>query len=148
MRSEKLRLLPAHLRDIAKATFDEIDDGTKMDWRAATTTLKAHFSSDYFLDIAKEKFTDMKMLVEKSQWCSLTGLKKHSRSLLWSPIGRPPIISAEYGFRQRITGQHRENLKLLWPLTTNCDQLVKDAERIWNIVRVDGSTSENGTLTA
>lgn len=75
-------LLPTHLGDVAQAIFNSFDDATKTNWSEATTRLKAHFSSEHFLDLAKEQIKDMKIFSEEAPvMFSDRVRKKYSRSL-------------------------------------------------------------------
>lgn len=59
--NKMVRLLPAHLKGTAKAVFESFTDLEKQNWRTATIKLKVHFSTDHFLDRAREKILEMKI---------------------------------------------------------------------------------------
>ncbi|VDP58329.1 unnamed protein product [Heligmosomoides polygyrus] len=144
-----VRILPAHLRDVAKAIFDNFDDATKINWRAAITKLKEHFSSERFLDIAREKITDMKMCTGEAPVMFSNTVK---RDILEAFPGTDQathrVFLQNMVFTSGLLDTIKRKLKLLGPLSSNYDQLVKDAERMWNFIRTDGSTHDNGTLIA
>ncbi|KAK6762915.1 hypothetical protein RB195_023572 [Necator americanus] len=61
-----VRLLPAHLEEVAKAVFDSFTNLEKQNRRCAVSKLQQHFSTDHHLDLAGEKLMDMKLDPSKS----------------------------------------------------------------------------------
>ncbi|VDP06191.1 unnamed protein product [Heligmosomoides polygyrus] len=144
-----VRLLPAHLRDVAKAVFDNFDAPTKTNWRAATTRLQAHFSADYYLDFAKEQIKYMATLNGEAPVMFSNRVRKAIlEAFPGTSEGPHRAFLQNMVFTNGLPDTIKRKLKLVGPLATNYEQLVNDADRMWNIVRTDGSTHENGTLIA
>ncbi|VDP20424.1 unnamed protein product [Heligmosomoides polygyrus] len=142
-----IRLLPAHLKDVAKAVFDNFDAATKTNWRAAITRLQAHFSSDYYLNFAKEQIKYMTMFNGEAPVMFSNRVRKAIlEAFPGDSEGLHRTFLQNMAFTNGLPDTIKQKLKLVGPLALNYEQLVKDADRMWNVVRTDGSTHENGTL--
>lgn len=145
--NKMVRLLPAHLKGTAKAVFEVFEDDEKQNWPKATTMLKKHFSTDHFLNIARETLMEMKMKENESPVMFSNRIKKdildayphvqftEKRRFLQTMI-----------FTNGLSTDIKQKLKLLGPLASDHSQLVRDAERMWDLTTSYSEATDNRTL--
>ncbi|XGW34460.1 hypothetical protein V3C99_018391 [Haemonchus contortus] len=133
-----VRLLPAHLKGTAKAVFESFTDLEKQNWRMAITKLKEHFSTDHFLDMAREKLMEMKMEPRESPVVFSSRLRKEILDAYPNPhFADKRQFLQHMIFTNAPPNPIKQRLKLLGPLSNDYDQLVRDAERTWCLINSD-----------
>ncbi|KAK6027885.1 hypothetical protein OSTOST_06078, partial [Ostertagia ostertagi] len=146
--SKMVRLLPAHLSGTAKAVFENLTDEDKLDWRKAVTKLKDHFSTDQFLDMAREKIMNMRMDAGESPVVFSNRIRKEimdaypNNNLIEQRKFLQHMV-----FSNGLPYKIKEKLKLLGPLSNNYESLLRDAERMHDITRTN-SLPEGDMLIA
>lgn len=136
----------AHLRDVAKAILYNYDDATKMNWGESTTRLNGHFSQEYFLDITKEKITDMKMFTGEAPLMFSNRVRRNTLEA-FSGIDEAVLrlFLQSMVFTNGLLDQAKARVfaaavNQLCSVTTGCGAYVE--------VRTGGTTDENGKLVA
>ncbi|XGW34556.1 hypothetical protein V3C99_018467, partial [Haemonchus contortus] len=125
-----VRLLPAHLKGTAKAVFESFSDLEKQNRRMAINKLKEHFSTDHFLDMAREKLMGMKVELGESPVVFSSRLRKQIVDAYPNPhFADERQFLQHMIFTNALPNPIKQRLKLLGPLSTDYDQLVRDAER-------------------
>ena len=143
------RLLPAHLKGAAKVVFENFPETDKRNWRSAISKLKEHFSTDHYLDMAREKLMQMTMQGNESPFIFSSRIK---REILDAYPGERFADQRKFLqymiFTNGLSPKIKQKLKLLGPLNQDYDQLLRDAERMWDLISSEESSVDSSLLNA
>ncbi|KAK6045637.1 hypothetical protein COOONC_16857 [Cooperia oncophora] len=142
--AQMARLLPAHLKGVAKAVYENLSDDEKADWRVAVTKTKEHFSTDQFLDLARERIMCMKMEPNESPVLFSHRIKKElMEAYLHTTFAERRNFLQDIIFTNGLPNKTKDQMKLLGPLPTNYDTLLRDAERMYDIIKTRSLPEED-----
>ncbi|KAK6031845.1 hypothetical protein OSTOST_01987, partial [Ostertagia ostertagi] len=133
-----------HLEGTAKAVFENFSAAEKRDWQIATTKLQQYFSTDHFLDMAREKLMNMRMETGESP----VVLSNRVRKEILEAYPKERKFLQTLVFTNALSDPVKQKLKLLGPLPTQYDKLVQEAERMWNLITTDHSYITGDALIA
>ncbi|KAK6031228.1 hypothetical protein OSTOST_02618 [Ostertagia ostertagi] len=138
------RLLPAHLKGVAKAVYDNLSDNEKADWRAAITKLQEHFSTDQFLDMARERIMNMRMELGEAPVVFSNRIRKEILDAYpHDNLTEQRKFLQHMVFTNGLPYKIKEKLKLLGPLSSNYETLLRDAGRMYDISKANPVPEED-----
>ncbi|CAJ0595857.1 unnamed protein product [Cylicocyclus nassatus] len=141
------RLLPAHLKGTAKAVFDNFTDAQKENWDTIVAALRSHFATSHFLDTAREKLMDL-------------GMRNGESPTLFSSRVRRNVLEAypeaneedtrkflrSVVLKNGISPKIKQKLKLLGPLPADYDDLLKESERVYDLIQTEENSVGDSLL--
>ncbi|KAK6029684.1 hypothetical protein OSTOST_04200 [Ostertagia ostertagi] len=125
--SKMARLLPAHLKGVAKAVYENMADEQKSNWRSAITKLKEHFSTDQFMDMARERIMNMRMEFNESPVVFSNRIRKEIMDAYpHTDLAEQRKFLQNMVFTNGLPNKIKDKLKLLGPLPSDYNTLLRE----------------------